>query len=133
MKDTYNNIKQELLSVNESLSSLLSTIIKRPEIADNRFEDWQKACSDIHNQVTEETIRVAVIGPVKSGKSTFVNSLFRGDYLKRGAGIITSIVTRLKSGDGLKAVLFFKSWDEVNEEIEQAVRCQQAPAGSGAV
>jgi GTPase SAR1 family protein/NADP-dependent 3-hydroxy acid dehydrogenase YdfG len=121
MKDTYNNIKQELLTVNESLSSLLTAMIKRPEIADSRFDDWQKSCSDIHNQVTEEIIRVAVIGPVKSGKSTFVNSLFRGDYLKRGAGIITSIVTRLKSGKKLKAVLFFKSWDEVNAEIEQAL------------
>lgn len=121
MKDTYNNIKQELLTVNESLSSLLTAMIKRPEIADSRFDDWQKACSDIHNQVTEEIIRVAVIGPVKSGKSTFVNSLFRGDYLKRGAGIVTSIVTRLKSGKKLKAVLFFKSWDEVNAEIEQAL------------
>jgi GTPase SAR1 family protein len=121
MKDTYNNIKQELLTVNESLSSLLTAIIKRPEVADSRFDDWQKACSDIHNQVTEETIRVAVIGPVKSGKSTFVNSLFRGDYLKRGAGIVTSIVTRLRSGRKLKAVLYFKSWDEVNAEIEQAL------------
>ena len=121
MKDSYNNIKKELLTVNESLSSLLNTLTGRSEIDDTRFEDWQKTCGDIHNQVTEETIRVAVIGPVKSGKSTFVNALFRGDYLKRGAGIITSIVTRLRSGDELKAVLYFKSWDEVNAEIEQAL------------
>jgi len=37
-------------------------------------------------QLTEETIRVAVVGPIKSGKSTFLNALLRGDYLKRGAG-----------------------------------------------
>lgn len=121
MKDSYNNIKKELLTVNESLSSLLNMLTGRPEVDDTRFEEWKKTCRDIHNQVTEETIRVAVIGPVKSGKSTFVNSLFRGDYLKRGAGIVTSIVTRLRSGDELKAVLYFKSWDEVNAEIEQAL------------
>ena len=26
-------------------------------------------------------------GPIKSGKSTFINALFGGDYLKRGAGV----------------------------------------------
>ncbi len=117
MKDTYNTLKKELLATNESLSSLLASVKERTDIADERFNDWQKACVDINRQVAEDIIRVAVIGTVKSGKSTFVNSLFKGDYLKRGAGIVTSIVTRIRTGKKLKAVLFFKSWDEVNADI----------------
>ncbi|MCK5505470.1 MAG: dynamin family protein [Thermodesulfovibrionia bacterium] len=121
MKETYSSVKDELININESLSSLLSDVRGRPDVADTRFEDWQNASSDIHRQVTEEVVHVAVIGTVKSGKSTFVNSLFRGDYLKRGAGIVTSIITRVRTGDRLKAVVFFKSWDEVNADIEQAL------------
>ncbi len=121
IEETYNSYKETLLSINDSLSSLLSTVQSKPEIADTRFNEWQNACSDIHQQITEDVVRIAVIGPIKSGKSTFVNSLFKGDYLKRGAGVVTSIVTRIRSGEQLKASLFFKSWDEVNADIEQAL------------
>ena len=69
----------------------------------------------------EEIIRVAVVGAIKSGKSTFVNSLFKADYLNRGAGVVTSIVTRIRQGPYLKAKLYFKSWDEVNEEMSRAL------------
>jgi hypothetical protein len=61
------------------------------------------------------------VGTIKSGKSTFINSLFKGDYLKRGAGVVTSIITRVRSGKQLNAKLLFKSWDEVNSEIDQAL------------
>lgn len=121
MKDTYLSLKGELLAVNESLSSLLTSVQERPDISDERFDNWHKACIDINRQIAEDIVRIAVIGTVKSGKSTFVNSLFKGDYVKRGAGIVTSIVTRIRTGDELKATLFFKSWDEVNADIEQAL------------
>ena len=121
VKETYNSLKQEVLQINTSLSSVLSEVLEKPDISDSRFEEWKKACIDIHQQVAEEVVRVAVIGTVKSGKSTLVNSLFRGDYVKRGAGVVTSIVTRIRRGEHLKAVLFFKSWDEINTDIEQAL------------
>ncbi|KPK00856.1 MAG: hypothetical protein AMK71_07675 [Nitrospira bacterium SG8_35_4] len=121
MKETYSSLKNELIELNESLSSLLGSVQARTDIAGAQFSNWQKTCDSIHQQITEEVVRVAVIGPVKSGKSTLVNSLFRGDYLKRGAGVLTSIVTRIRSGEHIKAVLFFKSWDEVNADIEQAL------------
>ncbi len=121
VKETYNSLKKDVLQVNESLSSLLTTILKKADISEVRFEEWQKTCADIHRQIAEEVVRVAVIGTVKSGKSTLVNSLFKNDYVKRGAGVVTSIVTRIRRGKRLKATLFFKSWDEVNTDIEQAL------------
>ena len=72
-------------------------------------------------QMSEEIVRVAVVGAIKSGKSTFINSLLSRDYLKRGAGVVTSIVTRIRSAKCLKAKLYFKSWDEVNSDIKQAM------------
>lgn len=69
----------------------------------------------------EHVVRIAVVGAIKSGKSTLVNALLRNDYLKRGAGVVTSIVTRVRWGETLKAKLFFKSWDEINDDIESAL------------
>jgi GTPase SAR1 family protein len=87
----------------------------------NSFKEWETICQAIKKQLDEEIIRVAVVGAIKSGKSTFVNSLFKADYLNRGAGVVTSIVTRIRQGPYLKAKLYFKSWDEVNEEMSRAL------------
>jgi len=117
----YNSLKNELLQISQNLSSLFSAAASVPEIYSHSLKEWEKRCSLIHKQISEEMIRVAVVGTIKSGKSTFVNSILGGDYLKRGAGVVTSIVTRIRGAEELKANLFFKSWDEINRDIEQAI------------
>jgi GTPase SAR1 family protein len=64
--------------------------------------------------------RVAVAGTVKSGKSTLVNALIGRDVLKRGAGIVTSLVTRVRPGPGLKSRMRLKGWGDVNREATDA-------------
>ncbi len=66
------------------------------------------------------TLRVAVAGTVKSGKSTLVNALVGRDVLKRGAGIITSLVTRVRAGPEPAARILLKGWNEVNREVADA-------------
>ena len=119
--DTYNSLKDELLQVNRDILTLFSNAESIAGMSGHSFADWQKTCDGIQKQISEEIIRVAVVGPIKSGKSSFINALFKGDYLKRGAGVVTSIVTRVRSGKLLKAKLLFKSWDEVNSDMEQAL------------
>ncbi len=119
--NTYNSIKTELLKISEDISSLLSNAKSIPGMSDKSFTVWEKTTTGINKQLLEEIIRVAVVGPIKSGKSTFINSLFKGEYLKRGAGVVTSIVTRVRSGEKLRAKLVFKSWDEINEDMDQAL------------
>ncbi len=121
MNDIYTELKQQLLEINAALVAILENVQDQPEMNNDRFSAWRDACSDIYQQISEEIIRVAVVGPIKSGKSTFTNSLFGGDFLKRGAGVVTSIVTRIRSGQELKATLYFKDWDEINTDIEQAL------------
>jgi len=113
--------KNAVLQVNSGVAALFRTARSIPGLADLSFGDWEKTCAALPGQLDEETIRVAVIGPIKSGKSTFLNCLLKGDFLKRGAGVVTSIVTRVRSGDRLKATLYYKSWEEVNEDIQQAL------------
>ena len=119
--ETYHYLKDEILKVNQDISSLISKANFLPGTAESRFDDWAKTCQGLPSQMAEDMMRVAVAGPIKSGKSTFLNSMLEGDYLKRGAGVVTSIVTRVRNGDRLRAQLFFKSWDEVNAEMEQAL------------
>ena len=119
--DKYTSLKEELLKINQDIYALFSRAESIPGVTDHTFTDWEETCSGINKQIKEEIIRVAVVGPIKSGKSTYINALFKGDYLKRGAGVVTSIVTRACTGAHLKAELLFKSWDEVNADIQQAM------------
>jgi GTPase SAR1 family protein len=119
--DTYSNLKSEILKINRDTSLLFSTAKSIPGMAEYSFGEWEKTCEHLPRQLAEDIIRVAIVGPIKSGKSTFLNSIFKGEYVKRGAGVITSIVTRVRRGGQLRAKLFFKSWNEVNAEMEQAL------------
>ena len=119
--ESYKTIKDEPLEINQTVGELLSAVENFPGITGNVFNGWRAACRGISRQLTEENMRVAVVGPIKSGKSTFLNALFGADYLKRGAGVVTSIVTRIQSGKTLKAELLFKSWTEVNRDMAQAM------------
>ncbi|MBW1840972.1 MAG: dynamin family protein, partial [Deltaproteobacteria bacterium] len=119
--DTYNALKEELVTVNQEISSLFSDARTITELTDDAFGDWEQTCSDIRRQISGDMIRVAIVGAVKSGKSTLLNSLFKGDYLKRGAGVVTAIVTRVHTGESLSAKLYFKTWEDVNTDMEQAL------------
>ncbi len=108
MKNTtlYRDIKNSLFEINHDISHILADLKSLPEISEKPFLKWEQACARIYHQISEEMVRVAVIGTIKSGKSTFVNSLFKGDYVKRGAGVITSIVTKIRGSGSKKAKLF---------------------------
>ncbi|MGM0454164.1 MAG: dynamin family protein, partial [Thermodesulfobacteriota bacterium] len=116
-------IKSQLSELNRNVSELIRKANQEiPSAAEAAFHDWQKTCEICEKRLDDDRLRMAVVGTIKSGKSTFINSLFGGDYLKRGAGVITSIVTRVRRSDRLQAKLYFKSWDEINQEINQALR-----------
>lgn len=121
MMENFSTMNQAMLQINRELQSLFNSVKSIPGLSVSSFGDWEKTCQSLRRQLDEEVIRVAVVGPIKSGKSTFLNSILRGDYLKRGAGVVTSIVTRVRAGEALKATLFFKNWDEINADIEQAL------------
>ncbi|MBC2741526.1 MAG: dynamin family protein [Desulfosarcina sp.] len=116
----YETLKHQLARISDDTARLLDDAEKITELTDEGFPQWKATCEIISEQISEEIMRVAVVGAIKSGKSTFVNTLFGGDYLKRGAGVVTSIVTRVRTGRRLQAILYLKNWDEVNRDIDQA-------------
>jgi len=127
----YEPLKHQLSEISDDTARLLDDAEEITESVDEGIGLWRSTCRTISEQISEETMRVAVVGAIKSGKSTFVNTLFGGDYLKRGAGVVTSIVTRVRIGSGLRAILYLKSWDEVNREIDQASVLLPATGQSG--
>jgi GTPase SAR1 family protein len=119
--DTYQHNREAVLRINEGVKALLQHASGVLDGGATAFKQWDQSCDTIARQLMDHVVRIAVVGAIKSGKSTLVNALLRDDYLKRGAGVVTSIVTRLRQGDALMARLYFKSWDEVNAEIRQAL------------
>ncbi len=84
-------------------------------------QHWLQVLSQVQAHVAEDVLRVAVVGTVKSGKSTLVNALAGQDLLQRGAGILTAMITRLQPATDSRAVLHFKDWDEINAEVNGAL------------
>jgi GTPase SAR1 family protein len=123
--------KSSILEINREVSALFRTAKSIPGLEDHTFGDWERTCETLPAQLDEDIVRVAVVGAIKSGKSTFLNALLGGDYLKRGAGVVTSIVTRVRAGQRLRATLYYKSWEEVNRDMEQALVLFPAPAWRG--
>ncbi len=117
----YETVKREILEIKNQAGSLLASAATVPGLSGEQFDRWRRTLDVIAAQMSEDVVRVAVVGAIKSGKSTLINALLGGDYLKRGAGVVTSIVTRIRSGANLKATLYFKSWDEINADVEQAL------------
>jgi len=119
--ETYNNVKNKILSINQALRQVIREVASINGLSHHPLEAWKATTARIHRQLIEEMIRVAVVGPIKSGKSTLINALFGGDYLKRGAGVVTSIVTKIRPENSMRARLEFKTWDEINAEMNQAL------------
>ncbi|MCX5889898.1 MAG: dynamin family protein [Deltaproteobacteria bacterium] len=91
-----------------------------PEAA-SQGEHWLRVLGQVQAHVSEDTCRLAVVGAVKSGKSTMINALVGQDLLRRGAGILTAMITRVQPGPEPRAVLQFKEWSEINGEIHRAL------------
>ncbi|PIE74634.1 MAG: hypothetical protein CSA18_04065 [Deltaproteobacteria bacterium] len=75
----------------------------------------------IEKNIKEQMLKIAVVGAIKSGKSTFINSFLKSDFLKRGAGVITSVVTRVRRGKSVKAYVSFRNIEEININIRNFV------------
>jgi len=98
----------------EQLESLLS------DAPSPQLQAWHNQLRNIEARLRESIIRIAVVGVVKSGKSSLINALLQQDLLRRGAGILTSQITKIRTGSHLKAKITFKSSEELEHEFQTA-------------
>jgi hypothetical protein len=82
------------------------------------WDGWRRGLGEILEKTSQESpcSRVAVIGSIKSGKSTCVNALLGSDILRRGAGTLTSAVTRVIPSEDPRATITWKGWKKINAE-----------------
>jgi len=116
-------ILDNIQKITKNISLALEGMKEIPGMYDEKVDIKNKICAAIPEKIKSGIIKIAVVGTIKSGKSTFVNSFLNQDLLKRGAGVSTSIVTKVRKGKKPKTCVFFKSWDEINQEIEKAILC----------
>ncbi len=112
-------------SINEIVERMQDILVQTKEVPrfyDSACESYRQACMAIPGQIENGQMKIAVVGVIKSGKSTLVNSLLKKDLVKRGAGVITSITTRIQKGPKNQAIIHFKSWDQINTQLENALR-----------
>lgn len=57
---------------------------------------------------------IPIIGKISSGKSTFLNSILKGDYLSSSSNIDTKFICILRHNSNLKSPTFFEC--ELKEE-----------------
>ncbi|MDY0131307.1 MAG: dynamin family protein [Desulforegulaceae bacterium] len=116
------DIKNELLALSGELNEVYSTYLKSEDKSGlEEFEKINEFFSLINKNIKDQVLKIAVVGAIKSGKSTFINSFLKSDFLKRGAGVMTSVVTRVMAGEKKRAVVSFKTIDEINNDIKKSV------------
>ncbi|MBU0462048.1 MAG: dynamin family protein, partial [Proteobacteria bacterium] len=101
--------------------SIFQLVEDVPQLKDHSFNGYKESIRRIPGHISEGQLKIAVVGVIKSGKSTFVNSLLGKELVKRGAGVITSITTRIRKGKKNQATFYFKSWDEINSQLQNAL------------
>ncbi|MBF0376155.1 MAG: dynamin family protein [Desulfamplus sp.] len=122
------NIIESVDKLCSDLFVIFENMKKIEGMYDKVVERQHHLCKTIPVQIDEGIIKIAVVGAIKSGKSTFINSLLMDDVLKRGAGTVTSVITRVRRGNNLRALVSFKTWDEINSEIQKALQLTHAPS-----
>lgn len=114
-------ILYDIETISSDLGLTLESMREIPGMYDASAETALEVCCTLPGTIRSNTLKIAVVGAIKSGKTTFINAWLKDDLLKRGAGVVTSIVTRLQKQTTLTARIFLKSWDDINQEIEQAL------------
>lgn len=109
------------------IKSLLGELSAVVPLGPAQADNWQVILANLEHKATVGRFRVAVVGTVKSGKSTLINALLGRDILKRGAGIVTAMITRIEPGEPPQAILDFKKWEEVNGELNSALSLFPSP------
>lgn len=108
----------DFAAAQEAIEAFCRTAEERVPVLKTLWEGWPRALDAIRQKTTQESplSRVAVIGSIKSGKSTFVNALLKSDVLRRGAGTLTSAVTRVVPSEAPRATVTWKGWQRANRE-----------------
>ncbi|MEJ5365542.1 MAG: dynamin family protein [Desulfosoma sp.] len=116
----YQAFKQGIELREHTLRRAVENLAAEQLTDEHQTQQWRDHLDLVQRALQDPLVRIAVAGSVKSGKSTLINALLGGDLLKRGAGIVTSFITRIRSNAVRGGWVEFKSWDEIHQDISGA-------------
>lgn len=116
----YQAFKQGIELREHTLRRAVENLAAEQLTDEHQSQQWRDHLDLVQRALQDPLVRIAVAGSVKSGKSTLINALLGGDLLKRGAGIVTSFITRIRSNAVQGGWVEFKSWDEIHQDISGA-------------
>ncbi len=114
LDQTVDTIASDLLAVIQMMEDV-------PLMSGDALQTYKKNCRRIPEQIRSNLINIAVVGVIKSGKSTLINAMIGKELVKRGAGVVTSITTRIRKGGKNRARVFLKSWDDINRTLRSTL------------
>lgn len=120
--DPYQRFKRNILQRKNILEANVREMEARSLADPALLARWREGLSRVGGSLDDELLRIAVVGSVKSGKSTLINALLQRDVLRRGAGITTAFVTRVRTHPEWGGWVELKPWQEILEEVHRSLK-----------
>lgn len=128
------NIFEELQERKEKLIALATKAAEYGWIPMRKIEDENKetiSLEEIKDKLDKDTLTIGVIGQMKCGKSTFLNSfVFKDDILPAATTPMTAALSVITYGEKERVVAEFYTKDEWEEQKMQASRDENDAANS---
>jgi len=118
----YLQLKDNIQGRVSALDQTITRLERDQLIAAELGSRWRSHLTSVQSSLHDPLLRVAVVGSVKSGKSTLINAILGADLLKRGAGIVTAFITRVRCDSETGGWVELKPWPQITEELNGAVR-----------
>jgi hypothetical protein len=118
----YRELKKKIEQRVAVLAETIQELESREIVEEQASARWKEQLIQVRTSLEDPLLRIAVVGTVKSGKSTLINALAGKDLLKRGAGIITAFITRLITHGEIDGWVELKPWSQVLDELNASFR-----------
>jgi len=118
----YRDLKKKTGQRVAVLAETIQELESRGIVEEQASARWNEQLGQVRSSLEDPLLRIAVVGTVKSGKSTLINALVGKDLLKRGAGIITAFITRLITHGEIEGWVELKPWPQVLDELNASLR-----------
>jgi small GTP-binding protein len=106
-----------LNSYTETKNKLINILNETNKVATSNFS--KEILRLVGNKLEANIFTLVVVGQFKRGKTTFINTLLGKDLLPTSIIPLTSIITVLKYGDKIKAVVFMDNGSKKEISIEE--------------
>ncbi len=105
----------------QRLDKILSNLETETPQGQSYLQRWRQTLTTLTGLRSSFSLPITCIGPVKSGKSTLINTLAGADLLPTGAGITTSFPTTVSAGKKFSAHIQLQPENTINELFSRAV------------